>query len=776
MAVRNSVLRWVLGASLAAGAMLAHAETVGRVLLAAGDTFAVRDGKQVRLAFNSTIEAKDVLRTGAASSLQVRFADEGLISLRENSEFAIEEYRFTGKEDGSERGFFRLVRGGFRAVTGLIGRTQHDNYKVRAETATIGIRGTDYAVRDCRGDCGAGVKDGLYGTVLGMSSGTNQVTLDNNTGEHVFGINQHFHVPDVNSRPQPLLQPPSFVAVRPQGKAQAAQQGGSGTGDEQAGGSSGAAAESRPATTTDVAVTTPVITEPYRITQELNPTGTPVVLPPANGFVAVYPLAPSQPFGDVIFDDDVTTATFNGQNHLLSYGTLGTYPSGSLAGGTITDTGGLLLENGQTFAWGRWTGNTQVTIFEGPTLSGVPVLFGTASGLQQDNNFVGTVGGNATYNYAGGPKPVDAGGNVGSITSSSLTINFTQLTANYALGMSFPTVLVSGSNTGSATFSVSGTGVHASTFLSTSDGGDFIGVLSGTCSGSGCISSNPGGFFDVGFTGTQGYEFAVVPGVVFGTQAGDVAFLNAYTVNTFTPGPAPTGPLAGQVAWSHDSPSLAGTWSLATSNTVYNSSNQPISFNTLLSGVPQGSLGTGSIVETGSASLVDGGIMNWGRWQGGQITDPTYGVVTVNSGVPFVVGNANTTVPTSGSFVYNLAGGPNVVTNTGVVGGPLTSGAFQVNFGATQSISVASPLQFLVGGVSYNIGTCVAGCTNSGGDVVFGNMNLQGTCTGGACSVSSAASGSGAAFLVGPAAGGLAVAGNLFSPAPAVTFAGAFKR
>ena len=236
MNYRQQVLCLIVAgfATVFSGAVAA-AEAVGRVLLAAGDTFAVRDGKEVRLAFNSPIEFKDVLRTGPASSLQVRFVDEGLLSIRENSEFAIEDYQFGAKPE-EQRSFFRLVKGGFRAVTGLIGRTQHANYRVRAENATIGIRGTDYAVRDCRGDCGAGVKNGLYGSVLGISNGTNQITLSNNSGESTFGINQHFYVSDANTRPQPLLQPPSFVSFTPQGKAQAAQQGGSGSGGEKASG------------------------------------------------------------------------------------------------------------------------------------------------------------------------------------------------------------------------------------------------------------------------------------------------------------------------------------------------------------------------------------------------------------------------------------------------------------------------------------------------------------------------------------------------------------
>ena len=87
--------RFLVGAGLlAASAGALAAEQVGRVLLAAGDTFAVRDGQAVRLAFNSPIEFKDVLRTGPASSLQIRFVDDSLLSVREGSEFAIEEYQF----------------------------------------------------------------------------------------------------------------------------------------------------------------------------------------------------------------------------------------------------------------------------------------------------------------------------------------------------------------------------------------------------------------------------------------------------------------------------------------------------------------------------------------------------------------------------------------------------------------------------------------------------------------------------------------------------------
>lgn len=53
----------------------------------------------------------------------------------------------------SSRAFFRLVKGGFRSVSGLIGKVNQDDYRVSTPVATIGIRGTRYGVRLCQGEC-----------------------------------------------------------------------------------------------------------------------------------------------------------------------------------------------------------------------------------------------------------------------------------------------------------------------------------------------------------------------------------------------------------------------------------------------------------------------------------------------------------------------------------------------------------------------------------------------------------------------------------------------
>jgi hypothetical protein len=220
-----------------------------------------------------------------------------------------------------------------------------------------------------------------------------------------------------------------------------------------------------------------------------------------------------------------------------------------------------------------------------------------------------------------------------------------------------------------------------------------------------------------------------------------------------------------------------------TSSTLFDTSNNLTSFD--LTGAcatctsTNTVLNTSSITDAGSLLLADGASIYWGRWDSGAITSSEPNATTVTSssaGVPFVVGDAATRLPTSGSFVYTFAGGPTAVDTTGAVGGSLTQGAFQVSFGATQSIAVVTPLKLSVGGVNYTLSTACGGACSFNGPSAWMNMSLSGVCSGGTCVAATPVAGEATALLVGSQASGLTVAGNISSPASTVTFTGAFNR
>jgi hypothetical protein len=96
------------------------------------------------------VDAGDTLVTGAGARATLRFADGAVISLRPDSRFAVREYAFQEAAPEKDRSSFELLRGGLRALTGFIGkRGSRDAWALKASTATIGIRGTEFGVQLC---------------------------------------------------------------------------------------------------------------------------------------------------------------------------------------------------------------------------------------------------------------------------------------------------------------------------------------------------------------------------------------------------------------------------------------------------------------------------------------------------------------------------------------------------------------------------------------------------------------------------------------------------
>lgn len=123
--------------SLAAGA--------ARLDFSAGSvTVSQRSGVQRPLNKGSEIDSGETIRTGDDARAQLRFSDGAQISLQPKTEFRIDNYQYAGQPDGTEQGFFSLLRGGLRTITGWVGRTHRDVSKVKTQVATIGIRGTGY--------------------------------------------------------------------------------------------------------------------------------------------------------------------------------------------------------------------------------------------------------------------------------------------------------------------------------------------------------------------------------------------------------------------------------------------------------------------------------------------------------------------------------------------------------------------------------------------------------------------------------------------------------
>ena len=135
---RSGVMLALVSAAFAgeAGAAAGRTEFIVGPVTVAG-----RDGIQRPLTRGIELDNGDVVRTNDGRA-QIRFTDGAYVSLQPNTEFGIRDYLYENKTDGSEKGFFGLVKGAMRTVTGLIGRVNRDRYQITTPTATVGIRGT----------------------------------------------------------------------------------------------------------------------------------------------------------------------------------------------------------------------------------------------------------------------------------------------------------------------------------------------------------------------------------------------------------------------------------------------------------------------------------------------------------------------------------------------------------------------------------------------------------------------------------------------------------
>ena len=136
-----------IGAMLLALAGGAQASIdAGQVQFAIGDSRALgAAGTERALSKGDTVFEGETVITGKNAAVQLRMVDKAIIAVRPNSRLKIDLYRFDGKRnDDSERAVLHLIKGAIRSITGLIGHTNKQNYKIKTETANIGIRGTDH--------------------------------------------------------------------------------------------------------------------------------------------------------------------------------------------------------------------------------------------------------------------------------------------------------------------------------------------------------------------------------------------------------------------------------------------------------------------------------------------------------------------------------------------------------------------------------------------------------------------------------------------------------
>ena len=170
-------------------------EAVGQVVEARGKTFAIsRKDKRRDLAVGHEIYVGDRLYTGVDGFLRLSMIDDAKIDLRCNSEMLVEDYQLLR---AGNRSVIYLLKGSLRKITGSIGKVATDLYEMKTPIATVGVRGTDYAIRvlqshGCDGSLDVN-SDGMFVKVnagaIDVKNGSGSTGLNDGDAAHISGAN-----------------------------------------------------------------------------------------------------------------------------------------------------------------------------------------------------------------------------------------------------------------------------------------------------------------------------------------------------------------------------------------------------------------------------------------------------------------------------------------------------------------------------------------------------------------------------------------------------------
>ena len=138
-----------------------------------------------------------MLATQEAAYARLKFADGAEVVLGPSSRLSVVSYRFAENAPDRDDVELRLLKGGMRAVTGMIAGRGSERVKVVVPGARIAMRSAHFGVLLCRGDCGAirmpgnvPPKDGMH---LDVAAG--EVTLTSTAGAQSVKAGQFAYAP-----------------------------------------------------------------------------------------------------------------------------------------------------------------------------------------------------------------------------------------------------------------------------------------------------------------------------------------------------------------------------------------------------------------------------------------------------------------------------------------------------------------------------------------------------------------------------------------------------
>lgn len=143
----KNLLCFCSGVIISATASADATSSMAKVISSNGDCYAQSEGgKKHSLSRGVDLTQQETVVAGANCNMQLRFSDNGLVAVRPNSKYVVNNYKFQPTDSSANTQSSTVIVGQIRSMTGEIGHTSPKSYKLSAGNTTISTEGTNVQI------------------------------------------------------------------------------------------------------------------------------------------------------------------------------------------------------------------------------------------------------------------------------------------------------------------------------------------------------------------------------------------------------------------------------------------------------------------------------------------------------------------------------------------------------------------------------------------------------------------------------------------------------
>lgn len=191
------------GTGIRLGVYMAEMQLAGNVANVQGTVEAKSNGRSRLLAKGDSLCVGETVMTSRLGSVQIRMIDDGLITVRPQTQLRIEKFVYSGTN--KDTSLLVLLKGACRVITGKVGKGYPQNDVVKTPVATINVHGAEHEVTVILPGDGGSYPSGTYDKV---NNGTTSIRTEK--GEIDIHPNQVGFAADIGKLPTLLKEIPGF--------------------------------------------------------------------------------------------------------------------------------------------------------------------------------------------------------------------------------------------------------------------------------------------------------------------------------------------------------------------------------------------------------------------------------------------------------------------------------------------------------------------------------------------------------------------------------------